>query len=155
MELNASQYQKLFGLIQPLLKDKNIELVDLKLISRDESTVFEVSVDTDDGITADECAKASRSISLLIDVEDPFPFKFDLEVGSPGIFRELRTDQQLKKHLNMRVKVLTQCDDQVQNEFVGQLLSFDDTCISIVMEGDEKKFSRNNLKQICLFPDLF
>lgn len=77
-------------LVQPLLEDLGYELVDLEYRREQRGWVLRFFLDKDGGINLDDCAKASREISSLLDVENILNTAYNLEVSSPGIERPLK-----------------------------------------------------------------
>ena len=76
--------------ITPALKDMGYEVVRV-VLNGTETKVLQVMAERSDRIdmTVDDCADISRTISALLDVSDPFPFRYTLEVSSPGLDRPL------------------------------------------------------------------
>lgn len=55
------------------------------------SGLVRIYIDHPDGIRLDDCSAVSRQLGALLDVEDPVPGRYDLEVSSPGLDRPLLT----------------------------------------------------------------
>ena len=66
-----------------------IQLFDLELKGPGR-TVLRVFIDKPGGVTIDDCVKVSKELSTRLDVEDPIPGHYTLEVSSPGIERKRR-----------------------------------------------------------------
>lgn len=78
-------------LIKPTLDDMGYDLVRVMLAGGKGPQTLQIMVERQDrtGMTVDHCADISRAVSALLDVEDPLPGAYDLEVSSPGIDRPL------------------------------------------------------------------
>ena len=77
------------GLFAPVAQDLGLELVGVEF-SPGSRAVVRVFIDREPGgVTVDDCADMSRAISALLDVEDPVPGQYTLEVSSPGFDRPL------------------------------------------------------------------
>lgn len=76
--------------IEPALKDMGYEVVRVAL-NGSETKVLQIMAERTDRVdmTVDDCADISRTVSALLDVSDPFPFRYTLEVSSPGLDRPL------------------------------------------------------------------
>ena len=72
------------NLVIPVLDEMGIDLVDLQLFGSGSRTILRVFVDETGGITLQRCTKASRKISDVLDMNEPLPGKYILEVSSPG-----------------------------------------------------------------------
>ncbi len=87
--MNALE-QKIVKLIEPALTDKGFALVRVKITDGLRRTVQIMAERIGDNtITLDECALISRTASAILDVTDPIPEEYTLEVSSPGIDRPL------------------------------------------------------------------
>ena len=81
--------KKLAQIIEPVISDMGFELVRVRLMSGEESTL-QIMVDRMvGGIEVDDLAEISISVSAVLDVEDPILDAYNLEVSSPGIDRPL------------------------------------------------------------------
>ena len=77
-------------LVEPALDALGYELVRVKLSGGDDRRLQIMAERGDRAeMTVDDCAKISRSLSSLLDAEDPIPDAYMLEVSSPGIDRPL------------------------------------------------------------------
>ena len=78
----------LVRLIEPTLAGIDLELAHLELEGSGQQTL-RVFIDSPNGVTIDDCARASRHMSAMLDVEDPIASAYSLEVSSPGVDRPL------------------------------------------------------------------
>ncbi|MCP4754007.1 MAG: ribosome maturation factor RimP [Proteobacteria bacterium] len=129
-------------------------MVEIGLKQENKNNILEIIVDKDGGISIDQCAEFSKKISLVLDVEDPIPFKYNLEVGSPGIFRELKTEKELQKNLNARVKAVFSSPVKGRKKFVGTLKKIQDRTVFIGNDEQELSADIDQIKKIRLFPKL-
>lgn len=73
-------------LVEPVLDEMGFRLVRVRLTA----STLQIMAERPDGtFTIDDCEAVSRAVSPLIDVEDPVPQSYNLEVSSPGIDRPL------------------------------------------------------------------
>ena len=154
MQLSENLSKVLTDLIEPLAQMSGLELVDIELRKESGQTILDVVIDRDGGISIDDCATLSRKISLALDVEDPIPFKYLLEVGSPGIFRTLKTEKEIEKNLTSRLKVVFSEPVLGHNKFVGVLTRFRDRKVTIQGESEELESDLQQITKIQLFPDI-
>ena len=87
--------------------------------------VFKVFVDHPQGVGLDQLEAVSRRISDLLDVLDPFPGKYRLEVSSPGLDRVLRIPEDLLLHVGKHIKVKMKEPIQGQRVFRGTIGSLE------------------------------
>ena len=99
--------KKLSNIISPIIEDMGFSLVLVKSFGKDgDHTVQITAEDPKTGkLGIDDCAKISRSISTVFDVEDPIDTAYKLEVTSPGIDRFLTRPQDFVRYKGFEVKV--------------------------------------------------
>ena len=151
MSRSDSQIQDIIDWVQPTLKDQGLELYDVELSSCEDKNILQIFIDKKGGVNLDECAKVSRNLSLILDVEEPFSFEYILEVSSPGIFRRLKKDRDLEHNIGKRIKVL--CVVPIET-IVGELNKFDGHQIMIKTKETLMKIPRIQIGKISLFPKI-
>lgn len=80
---------KVEDIISPAIEAMGFELVRLRFTGGDRATLQIMAERPDGRMSVDDCAEISRTISVLLDVEDPIDGEYMLEVSSPGIDRPL------------------------------------------------------------------
>jgi ribosome maturation factor RimP len=91
------------------------------------------------GIGIDDCERVSREVSALLDVEDPIPSAYTLEVSSPGEDRVLRTRAHFDRFAGSRVHVELKVPREGRKRYTGTLRSIDD--VGVELEVDRKPVS--------------
>lgn len=99
------QTSKVLELLSPELAAGGFDLLDVRLFQGGGRTQVRVYVDTAEGINLDGVAKATRTISMLLEEADIFPGRYVIEVSSPGIRRPLRTLEHFESAVGHRVDV--------------------------------------------------
>lgn len=95
---------KIRELINPALNELNIDLIELAFRGARGNQVLQVFVDTETGVTIDECKSASDLISEILDTADIIEGRYRLEVSSPGIDRPLKTARDFRRNLGRPVR---------------------------------------------------
>ena len=85
--------------------DEGLRLLAVEISGSGSKTVLRLVVDGPDGVSLDRCATVLRQASALLDVEDPLPHAYTLEVSSPGLERKLYGDDDYRRYAGERVKV--------------------------------------------------
>ena len=83
----APMDKRLATIVQPVIEGMGYELVRLRFMGGKKPTLQVMADKPDGGIEVDDCALISRTISAVLDVDDPIEGAYALEVGSPGIDR--------------------------------------------------------------------
>lgn len=81
--------EKIRGLAERIVSSEGLELVDVEVKGRGSNQVLKVFIDKPGGVTHGDCQSVSEQLSAHLDVEDPFPGSYVLEVSSPGLDRKL------------------------------------------------------------------
>lgn len=115
--------ERLIGLIEPLVGRLGFELVELEYGAGRGHGILRVFIDAAAGIGVDDCERVSREISALLDVEDPIPVAYTLEVSSPGFDRVLRTRAHFGRFVGSRVFVELKEPRAGRRRYTGQLLA--------------------------------
>jgi ribosome maturation factor RimP len=94
--------------LAPAVSAAGYDLEDLVVSSAGRRTLVRVLVDKDGGVTLDECAEVSRTVSTVLDADDVIlgPGPYTLEVSSPGVSRPLTLPRHWRRNVGRLVKVL-------------------------------------------------
>jgi len=128
---------ELAQLLEPTVEGLGYELADLEVRLGGKSGVVRLFIDRPDGITLDDCEKVSLAVSALMDVEDPLPGHYDLEVSSPGLNRKLTKPAHYERFAGETVKVEMRFPIEGRKRFRGQLKASDADNILVVVDGEE------------------
>ena len=104
-------------------------------------------------VNVDDCESASRELSAMLDVEDPIPGHYVLEVSSPGIDRPLFTAEQFSRVLGQEVKVVLKAPMDGRRRLRGKLLAVDGERISLEAEGKTFEFDHSAVETARVVPD--
>lgn len=122
-------------MVTPILLDEGLELVDLDYRRETRGWVLRLYIDQERGVTADDCARVSREVGRILDVENSIPTPYTLEVSSPGLTRSLKSEKDFKKYQNHLIKVKTAHPIDNQRLFTGRLLTVAEEGIEIDAAG--------------------
>lgn len=130
---------KVQSIIAPTLRLLGYELWGCELLAQGDGLKLTVYIDQPDGIRLADCERASKQISALLDVEDPFVEAYTLEVSSPGLNRALFTAEHYGRYVGHKVKL--RLKDLVNNRrnFTGMIQAVTDTTVTICV--DEQDFT--------------
>lgn len=127
-----------------ILTSLGYHFVDLKFTGKKQEPVIEILVDSDNGITLEECRTISKSLSDFFDNLEYSNFR--LNVSSPGIGYPMRYDWQLKKAVSRNVEIKYTKENQV-TKTKGLLKDFDPEKIIIENEiGERIEIERNQIQ---------
>lgn len=92
------------NLIQPTADEMGYLLWDVEFVREGAEYYLRITIDNEPGITIDDCEKFSRAIDPLLDEADPIAESYHLEVSSPGIERELKTEAHIRACVGCEVE---------------------------------------------------
>lgn len=99
--------KKLAELLNPILEDLGFEMVRVRL-SNGNPSILQIMADRLDGqIGVDELAEINTSVGTILDIEDPIPENYTLEISSPGIDRPLTRKKDFDSFQGFEAKVET------------------------------------------------
>jgi ribosome maturation factor RimP len=144
---------KLTSLIQPVVEDLGYEFVGLEHSSNPKNPALVLYIDQPDGIAVEDCEKVSREVAALLDVEDPIPGNYVLEVSSPGLDRPLFTLAHFDQFQGSVVQVTLFAPASGRRRFKGQILGTTDGQVRIEQDGTEVTLDFGNIAKARLVPD--
>ncbi|MEZ5359224.1 MAG: ribosome maturation factor RimP [Candidatus Zixiibacteriota bacterium] len=92
-------------LIGPIIEQEGFDLVEIKLSRYKNNYRLQIFVDSDAGVTLDNCAHLSRLTGAALDVSDIFESKYILELSSPGLDRPLHTEREFRRRIGEEVRI--------------------------------------------------
>jgi len=122
-------------LLQPVVERLGYELSDLETKLGGKGGVVRIFIDHPDGIGLSDCEKVSSAVSALLDVEDPLPGQYNLEVSSPGLDRKLTKVEHFQRFTGEIVKVQTRFPIEGRKRFRGTLVSSNEENIVVEVDG--------------------
>lgn len=105
-EREALLAQRVRSLAEVVAARHSAELVDLE-VKRGRTQLVRLTLDREDGIDLETCARVSEELSRLLDADDPIPGRYTLEVTSPGVNRPLRGERDFRRNMGRTVRVAT------------------------------------------------
>ncbi|MEO8338619.1 MAG: ribosome maturation factor RimP [Nitrospirota bacterium] len=121
--------------VAPILWALGLELVDVMCVGQGERSVVRVYIDKPGGVTVDDCGRAHIAIGPALDVADPFPHAYMLEVSSPGLDRAFKLNQDYRRALGKQVNVKLRQPIDGQWRVVGVLKEVNEQGVTVVVNG--------------------
>jgi ribosome maturation factor RimP len=142
----------LLDLLEAEVASLGYELVDLDLRIGGDG-LLRLYIDAEDGITLDDCERVSHQVSGLLDVEDPIPGHYTLEVSSPGVNRPLRTRAHYRRFAGERAKVeLARPREDGRRRFTGLLGPVEDDEFALELDGETVRLRFDDVATARLAP---
>ena len=144
---------ELHEMLEPTVKRLGYELSDLEVKLGGRSGVLRLFIDHPDGIGLDDCEKVSLAVSALLDVEDPLPGHYHLEVSSPGLDRKLTKVEHFQRFTGETVKVQMRFPIAGRKRFRGRLVASDDENIVVEVDGESHSLPLATIDTARLVPE--
>lgn len=113
------------------------EFVGSEIQRHSRNALLRIYIDSEKGITVDDCSKVSRQISAMLDVDDPIQGQYTLEISSPGLDRPLFEIEHYQKFIGSRVKVRLHAPINNRRNFTGLLVRVEGMNISFLIDSVE------------------
>jgi len=112
---------KLIELLEPVVEAMGYELVLLEYSPHRGSAVLRLFIDAIGGVTLGDCEKVSREVEGLLDVQDPIPQNYRLEVSSPGLDRPLVKPEHFERFKGAMARVQLAAPRDGRRKYEGVL----------------------------------
>ncbi len=138
-------------LLEPPVKALGYELVDIEAFFGRRG-LLRLFIDREPAVTLADCELVSGQISAFLDVEDPLPGSYTLEVSSPGLDRRLRTPEHFRRFVGHEVKVqLLELMDG-RRRINGVLRAFENDTAVVDVDGEEWRLKLDDIDVARLVP---
>lgn len=122
-------------LIESAVESLGFELVRVTYGGGRKPTLQIMAERPDGTMSVDDCARLSREVSLILDVEDPLPGEYLLEVSSPGVDRPLTRPKDFERWVGFETKVELGTQIDGRRRFKGRMTAFNGA--EVVIDTDE------------------
>ena len=145
---------RLSEIIRPVVVALGCELWGVEHLSMGRHSTLKIYIDSSEGVDIDDCAKVSRQVSGLLDVEDPINGEYTLEVSSPGLDRRLFSLQQYAAFAGAKVKVRLKRAYEGKRKFTGTLRGIEGDEVVLIVGDEEIIFPFEEIERANVVPDL-
>ena len=124
-------------IVKPIVEQLGLSLWDVRFVKEGADYFLRIFIDSENGITIEDCEKVSRAVDLPLDEADPISQSYCLEVCSPGIERELKKEEHFQAFIDSPIMVkMIRPIDKLGKEFSGILKESDRNTVKIDVDGD-------------------
>lgn len=146
--------EELWALLEPTIEAMGYELIEVELRLSPKRSLLRLYIDGSDGIDLSDCERVSHQASGLLDLEDPLPGAYTLEVSSPGLDRPLVKVGHFRRFIGKRVKVRTALPIEGRRNFTGYLVEVGDDSIEVDVDDRRWRLTLTDIERARLAPEL-
>jgi ribosome maturation factor RimP len=130
--------RRIEDIVAPTVVGMGYELVRVAM-SRGGGTL-QIMIEPADGrpMDVEECATLSRALSAVLDVEDPIPSAYTLEVSSPGIDRPLTREKDYVRWAGHVARLETTQPIEGRRRFKGKLLGLENGTVRLRLDDGKE-----------------
>jgi len=119
--------------ISPILWALKLELVEVVCVGQGPRSVVRVLIDKPGGVTVTDCEQAHKALGPALDMADPFPHAYTLEVSSPGLDRPFKCLQDYQRAIGKEVSLKLRQPLNGQWRVIGRLAEADEQAVSLTL----------------------
>jgi len=141
------------GIAERVARSHGLEVWDVVRRRETQGQVIRVFIDRpgpaatpEESVSIEDCELVSREIGTILDVEDPLPFAYTLEVSSPGLDRPLRGEADYRRFAGRLAKIVVSEAVDNQKAFEGRLRGVEDA--AVLLEGPRGRMHRLPMRLI-------
>ena len=139
------------GLAAPIVEAAGCTLWDVEYVREAGEWFLRVYIDTEGGVSIDDCEAVSRPLSDKLDETDPIEGSYVLEVSSAGADRPLKKPEHFAQFLGSEVEVRLYRAMEGRKEHVGVLKGYDNGDVTIETAAGPHTFIKKDVAQVRLY----
>ena len=144
--------ETLEALIHPIAEAMGLELWGVEFIVHRKSSVLRIYIDRENGVGLEDCEQLSRQLSAVLDVEDPIPGEYTLEVSSPGLDRPLYSLSQYRRFIGETIDVKLRFPYEARRKYKGTLKAIESDDVILMVDDHEYLFPFEGIEKARLVP---
>jgi ribosome maturation factor RimP len=151
----AVDLEQIRQIAERVVTSEGLTLVDVELKGGRINPLLRIYIDKREGVSHADCQLVSEQVSAILDVEDPFPGRYVLEVSSPGLDRKLVKPSDYVHFVGRRARLILHAPVGDQRVFEGRLAGFEDGRVRVDLgEGGVTEFELSNISKARLLVEL-
>lgn len=150
-------------LLRPTVESLGLDLLGIEYLPAPDNATLRLYIDVPAGgeggegeprtVTIDDCETVSREVSAQLDVADPIPGNYTLEVSSPGLDRPLFTLEHFARFQGQEAKVGLKLPQEGRRRLQGRILRVEGQTVVFELDGNEFPVAADNIDRARLVPD--
>ncbi len=148
------QHSELIELLEPVITALGYEMLGIEYFKQKDGSLLRLYIDSDAGITLDDCTRVNHQVIGVLDVHDPIKERYHLEISSPGLDRPLFTLKQFQRFLGQQVKIKLREKIDERRKFTGVIKAIEETAVLVSEEGIDHLIPADVIDSAHLVPEI-
>ena len=136
------------ALLTPVVEELGYRLWDVEFRKVGADPTLTITIDSDDGITIEDCERVHRTIDPILDEVDPIEGFYYLDVSSPGLERELRTEEHYRLSIGSAVEAKLFAAKDGTKSVVGKLTAYEDGKLTITNDLGDITLEKSEISKL-------
>lgn len=144
-----------YEMVKPITDELGLVLWDVVFEKEGAYWYLRVYIDRDDSMPdMDDCENVTRPLSKLLDEKDPIEQSYILEVGSPGLGRELKKEEHFRRYMEcpVRIRFIRETENG-EKELIAALKEYNKDSVTVACDGEERVIKLADTAFIRLYDD--
>jgi ribosome maturation factor RimP len=133
----ASREETIAELLRPTVEALGFSLWGMEYLAQGRHSTLRLYIDSENGVSVDDCAAVSHHVSGVLDVEDPITGEYTLEVSSPGVDRLLFRLDQYAQYIGEWIEIRLRRPFEGRRKFKGTLKGLEGEDVIVQVEDHE------------------
>ncbi len=147
--------EKIRAIAERVAKSEGLDWVDVEVKGGRSNPLLRIYVDKPEGVSHADCQNFSEQMSAILDVEDPFPGRYLLEVSSPGLDRKLVKPSDFEHFVGRRARLVVREPEGEAEVLEGRLAGFETGRVRLETDaGETKEFELASIAKARLVVEL-
>lgn len=138
------------SLAAPVAEKFGLEIWDVEFVKEGGEHYLRVYIDSEKGVTIDDCENFSRAFDKILDEADPIDTSYIFEVSSAGLERRLYRPSDFEKYMGSAVTLKTFSPKNGKKEFLGNLSAYENGNVTLSVDGEELLFEKKEIASVRL-----
>ncbi len=134
--------------VQPTIAELGYDIWDITYSKVGADYHLEITIDSENGINIEDCEKVHRAIDPILDEVDPIEGFYYLDVSSPGVERELRTEEHIRRSVGEKVRAKLFTVKDGKRVVLGILSAFHDGIITITEPDGDVQLTQSEISKL-------
>ncbi|WP_417760291.1 ribosome maturation factor RimP [Shewanella sp.] len=143
----ATLESRLEEMLTPTVEALGYQLWGIEFVKAGKHSTLRIYIDGENGVNVEDCATTSRQVGALLDVEDPIPAEYTLEVSSPGLDRPLFNATQYQRYLGEDAKVQLTMPVAGSRNLKGVITQVEGQMLTLKVDGKDLTIALDNIRK--------